>query len=174
MLSEFAAERRLVEQVCYFDGILIDSEHVEAVATTLTFPKARLQAGQFKVLAEDMSQAGKHLRKFRLRRLAQVHTHPTNWVGHSNWDDDNAYSTLPGSVSIVLPEYARNLPSLSNAGVHLRTPDGWQELCSAEIGNALRIVPDHFDFRPQPKTPNEHLKPTRKRSWWNFASFWRN
>ena len=116
MLDEFSKDTRQVEQVCYFDGVVVDTS---GVVTTLTFPRADNHAGRFNVSAEAMSEAGKHLRQYRLRRLAQVHTHPTEWTGHSPWDDELAYSQMPGAISIVLPQFGRSRPSLQDAGCHL-------------------------------------------------------
>ena len=172
MLGEFSKERRRVEQVCYLDGFL--TEHV-GVVTTLTIPLARLEPGRFEVSAEAMSQAGKHLRAHKLRRLAQVHTHPGEWVGHSEWDDEKAYSKKAGSISIVLPHYARNQPGLEDAGIHLHTGETWRQLDAHEAAQMVRIVPGFLDFRPPIKEPREqeHIQSTPERSWWGFVRFWR-
>ena len=152
MLDEFAKERRGVEQVCYFDGVEIDAN--VGVVTTVTIPNADVKSGNFHVSPEAMSQAGRHMRTFRLRRLAQIHTHPNEWTGHSSWDNEWAYSQLPGAVSIVLPHFARFRPSLVEAGVHLRTDLGWRELTSGEAANVVRTVPSLLDFRRASR--NEH------------------
>lgn len=135
-LDEFSGVRRAVEQVCYFDGIT--NEDGGGVVTTLTLPNARLHADHFHVEPEAMSQAGKHLRTLRLRRLAQVHTHPDAWTGHSPWDNQWAYSQLPGAISIVLPYRGQTQPSLADAGVHLRTETGWRHLGGDEVLGYLR------------------------------------
>jgi hypothetical protein len=179
MLDEFSGERRKVEQVAYIDGIVFeDAECTVAVATTLTIPDALLEPGRFKVSPEAMSQAGKHFRRFRMQRLAQVHTHPTDWVGHSQWDDERAYSQVIGAISIVLPDYARDRPALEEAGVHLRTQKGWRQLSEEEKAQRLRIVPGYLDFRqhePKPKI-NERtsILAPRRRRWWHAFAFWRN
>src|SRR5438105_998999 len=98
LLDEFAVEARQVEQVGYFDGVPFD---VGGVVTTVTIPDADLRPRFFDVSPSAMSQAGKHFRAFRLVRLAQVHTHPEAWTGHSPHDDQRAYSQLEGALSIV-------------------------------------------------------------------------
>jgi hypothetical protein len=164
MLAEFSQELRRVEQVCYLDGVVCS--HGEIV-TTLTIPNAALHPGRFDVSPECMSQAGKHLRAHRLRRIAQVHTHPDAWVGHSPWDDQRAYSQQPGAVSVVLPHYARAHPRLEDAGVHLRTAAGWAQLHPAIVSQHVRIIPSFFDFRPPLEVTHDRarIEPTRRGSW---------
>ncbi len=167
MLAEFAKEKRQVEQVCYFDGMLL--EH-SGVVTTMTIPRAKLEVGRFQVAPDAMSEAGKHLRALRFRRLAQVHTHPTEWTGHSPWDNEWAYSQLPGAISIVLPHFARRQPGLEQAGVHLRLDAGWRQLSPQEVPLQLRLIPGVLDFR----RTNEpaRIQPARKRSWRSVFTFW--
>src|SRR5262249_11798694 len=145
------------------------------VVTTVTIPHAQVNQGNFRVTPEAMSQAGQHMRAFRLCRLAQVHTHPDAWTGHSPWDDEWAYSQLPGAISIVLPHYARRRPSLADAGIHLRTENGWRQLLPTEVAEYVRIVPSFFDFRLSKGIKHEptRVESPRKRSWWSVLAFWR-
>jgi hypothetical protein len=110
-------------------------------------PVAQSLPRSFQVPAEGMSAAGKHLRAHRLRRLAQVHTHPGEWTGHSPHDDERAYSQRPGAISIVLPNYARTMPTLAEAGVHVRGEDSWRELGPREVNAFVRVVPSLIDLR---------------------------
>jgi hypothetical protein len=144
MLDCFDREAENVEQVCYLDGFRCGDQ---AIVTTITLPNAELHSTHFHVSPECMSQAGKHFRALGMVRIAQVHTHPDSWVGHSAWDDAHAYSQMPGAVSIVLPHFARRRPNLSDAGLHLRTSADWTEIPSHEAGQFIRIVPALFDFR---------------------------
>lgn len=172
MLAEFARELRTVEQVCYFDGFRVGGD---GVAVAVVFPNAKLLAGRFEVSPDSMSQAGKHFRQLGMVRLAQVHTHPESWVGHSHWDDERAYSQLPGAMSIVLPHHARQVPALADAGIHLRAPTGWQQLSRQELDAHVRLVPSILDFRLQEeKHAGTNLKQARKRPWWSILAFWRH
>ena len=168
MLAEFARNKKEVEQVCYFDGVTVGDV---GIVTTLTIPNAALETGRFHVSPDAMSEAGKHLRALRFRRLAQVHTHPSEWTGHSQWDNEWAYSQLPGAVSIVLPHFGRRQPRLENAGVHLRTNAGWRQLSPGEVMQHLRLVPGLLDFRRIHEPAR--IEPARKRSWWSVLAFWK-
>jgi hypothetical protein len=168
MLAEFAKDRRSVEQVCYFDGVLLGES---GVVTTMTIPCAKLEAGRFHVHPDAMSEAGKHLRRLKLRRLAQVHTHPAEWTGHSMWDNEWAYSQLPGALSIVLPHFGRTRTPLEQAGVHLRSSSGWRQLACEEVPLHLRLVPGILNFRRTHEPAR--VEPARRRSWWSFLAFWK-
>jgi hypothetical protein len=135
-----------LERVAYFDGILVEGI---GVATTLTLPNAISRPQNFQVSSSSMSAAGQHLRAMRMRRLAQVHTHPADWTGHSMYDDERAYSQRAGALSIVLPGYARERPRLAGAGVHLREEQGWRELSPDEVQSYVRLVPGLIDLRDE-------------------------
>lgn len=148
MLQIFARQRRYTEQVAYFDGVRTAGA---GIVTTLTLPDANLSGQGFHVSSDAMTEAGAHLRTLHLSRLAQVHTHPERWVGHSVWDDTRAYSQQPGALSIVLPFYGRGKPNLPQVGIHVRTPDGWQQLSAEEVGSIIQVVPSKLDFRRKTK-----------------------
>ena len=142
MLQEFRRRWRRVEQVAYLDGMEFGKA---GVVTTLTFPDATLGRGYFSVSSEAMDEAGQHL--VPLIRLAQVHTHPTNWVGHSEADDDLAYSHHDGAVSIIIPNYGKSDFSQDELGV-LRCQDKcWRELSNSEKKAFLQFIPSYFDYR---------------------------
>lgn len=132
------------ERVVYFDGPVPDGSI--SVVTTVTIPEVTNSAGHFQVSAANMSRAGKHLRRFDLLRLAQVHAHPTDWVGHSEYDDIMAFSQRDGAISIVVPDYAGCAPGLADCGVHVRGPGGWRQLSYAERAALILIVPSVIQF----------------------------
>jgi len=134
------------ERVAYLDGPKIPG--ALAVATTLTIPNADAHEGYFDVPPEEMSLAGRHLKAFDMRRLAQIHTHPFGWVGHSEYDDERAFSQREGAISIVVPHFAACAPGVFECGLHLRGPNGWYEPSGEERLALIRIVPALIDMRP--------------------------
>lgn len=151
MLVEFARHENSVERVAYLDGIRTHdaSGQARAVVTTLTIPRATLTSGWYRVDGVDMANAGQHFRVHGLWRLAQVHTHGDTNVGHSSFDNREAYSQRVGSISIVLPNHARLHQSLDGAGVHVRDPEGWRQLTVAEAQSFVQFVPSTIDLRDQ-------------------------
>ena len=148
--GSFAAAAGTVERVAFLDGIPAGPTALDGgVATTVTFPHADASDGHWDVDASEMSRAGRHLRLHGLVRLAQVHTHPSPWTGHSGEDDELAFSQVPGAVSIVLPSYGLTCPGLGDAGVHRREPGGWRALDRDEVARYVKIVPSTVDLRYQ-------------------------
>jgi hypothetical protein len=144
LLDEFRWPRSAVERVAYIDGVALGGVQI---ATTVTLPNAEMHPRYFIVSSAAMSEAGQHFRLFGMQRIAQVHTHPGRDVSHSQFDDENAYSQLDGSVSIVMPHHARRRPELSDCGVHMRDASGWRRLSIEEIGHTIRLIPGCLDFR---------------------------
>ena len=147
-----------VERVGFIDGIIAGDV---AVATTVVVPDARLAAGFYNVSAEQMSEAGKHLRRHRLQRLAQVHTHEASWTGHSERDDRLAYSHDDGAVSVVVPFHARQRTPIIDCGVHVYRNGSWHELSPAERAKVLRVVPQALNFRAVPPAASSERRLAR-------------
>ena len=53
-----------------------------------------------------------------LQVVGQVHTHPGK-AFHSAGDDDGARIAYTGFISIVIPDYGRNLPELTRAATYV-------------------------------------------------------
>lgn len=144
MLAVFREVDDDIEQVAFLDGYRFDDP---GVVTTLVIPDAVSTEGYYSVSAEAMHKAGVHLREHAMVRLAQVHTHPADWVGLSPRDKSCAYSQRDGSISIVLPSWGRADGPIESIGVHERTPDGWRALVP---NRALLFVPSLIDLRSKP------------------------
>lgn len=144
LLEEFRWPRTDVERVAYIDGFEFEEM---GIATTLTFPEARLYPRHYSVSGNAMSEAGKHFRAYGMQRLAQVHTHPGRDARHSEFDDGNAYSQMNGAISIVIPYHGRRRPAVFDCGVHLRSDAGWSKLCLKEVTKLFQVVPGCLDFR---------------------------
>jgi hypothetical protein len=152
-----------VERVGFIDGVVSDQI---AVATTVVVPDATLDARYYDVSATQMSEAGKHLRRYRLQRIAQAHTHGGAWVGHSPRDDELAYSHEDGAVSIVVPYHARHRPTILECGIHVYGDHKWEDLNPEEIEALIRVVPSSLNFRQGSATPPLDEAAT---SWWRRA-----
>jgi hypothetical protein len=177
VLAELARHRPHVERVAYLDGYVIDDTGYpdiapgsrNAIVTAIVLPRAELTAGNYHVPASAMSQAGHHLRLQRMTRLAQLHTHGNDWVGHSPVDDACAYSQQPGAISIVLPYHGNGAPQLHDCGVHVRQLNGWKRLADSAINDHVRIVPTIYDHR-DPQCLTTTIQPrigifSRLRAW---------
>jgi hypothetical protein len=144
LLDEFARTRGSVERVAFLDGIRSGDI---GVVTTLTIPDSDLYPGFYDVSSDAMSQAGTHLRRHAMTRLAQVHTHGLGGCHHSLRDDAMAYSQREGAISMVLPYHGTRRPRHDEGATHRRTEDGWVVLESGATAAAIEIVPSLLDFR---------------------------
>ncbi len=144
LLHEFRTLRRSVEQVAYLDGL---DDGTTRLVTTVAFPNADLEPRSYRVSPAAMSEAGKHLRRLNLVRLAQVHTHPGEDVEHSPDDDRRAYSQEHGAISIVVPHYGRGTPALDMCGFYVREVASWNLIPYDQLGATVTFMPSVFDFR---------------------------
>ncbi len=88
------------------------------------------------------------LNRNNLVQIAQVHSHPSDWVDHSEGDDEWAAFKIEGLISIVVPEYCKNgmLP-LMVCGVHRYTQGNFIRLSDTYIEKHFKIVKDvNCDF----------------------------
>jgi hypothetical protein len=136
-----------VETACFWFGV--DAGDAQ-VATTVAAPKLFQTFGNYMVEMGSMRRLSAAMRAHGLTNLAQVHTHPSDWVDHSTWDDERAYSTREGAVSIVWPDYGLGLAhDLRGLGVHERRGGEWVRLDARDAAARVRLVDDFADHRWQ-------------------------
>lgn len=118
-LRECGAGRR--ECVAYWLGT-IGSDDVSAVR----HPRHTATATGYEVDGDWLTEFFLELSRNRQRVVAQLHTHPGEWVGHSGIDDRFAVVPTPGFVSVVVPRFAANGVDRERCGVYaLRRNHGW-------------------------------------------------
>ena len=72
--------------------------------------------------------------------IAQIHTHPTD-AYHSDTDDAYPIATTVGSVSLVIPNFARHPFALSRCAVYrLYHKKGWVGLTPREVTTLIHMV----------------------------------
>jgi hypothetical protein len=135
-----------VETAAFWFGI--EAGQIQVV-TTVVAPRLLQTSGNYRVDRGSLRRIARELGRQELTNLAQVHTHPGEWVGHSLYDDENAYSTRDGALSLVWPSYGAKLTrNLVGVGVHERRKDQWVRLKHPEqITERVRIVDAFADFR---------------------------
>jgi hypothetical protein len=75
------------------------------------------------------------------RLIAQVHSHPTE-AFHSSMDDDYAVVTAPGSLSLVVPDFAKRPFAVAECAVFRLTAQGrWVEVGSAQARRLITLLP---------------------------------
>jgi len=85
-----------------------------------------------------------------LRLLAQIHSHPGDWVEHSPYDDQVVASRR--GLSLVVPRYGRGVQLWPDRiGVHEWQDGYWHRLSQGLARRRVRLVPpagvERIDFR---------------------------
>ena len=123
-LDGVARSLRRTIAACH-EGIVYLLGHTDGettVATTAIQPAAHTTHGSFNVSSVAMARVVRAAADHGLQVVAQVHSHPGE-AYHSEGDVAGARIKYPGYVSIVLPDYGRQLPSLEGAAVYMCNPD---------------------------------------------------
>lgn len=80
------------------------------------------------------------LRSRGLEILADVHTHPSDWVELSQVDQEHPIEYRVGLLALVIPGFAVGEPSLDACGLHEYLGDlRWRQLKQAEYATAIKI-----------------------------------
>lgn len=116
ILLDFPFKRKPDEMIAYWAGI---KKGNKSTVRLVVIPNAKTNSGRVIVSQEANFHFVRALSSRNLVQIAQVHTHPTSWVGHSLGDSKYAAFKVKGLLSIVVPSYCRKgMLSLEKCGVH--------------------------------------------------------
>jgi hypothetical protein len=97
-----------------------------------------------------------HCRRNGLRVVADIHTHPGQWVGQSRIDATHPMAALDGHVALIAPRYGAGVSGITELGVHLRVNGTWISYYGANTAAILEV---------------EHGKPASE-TWWQRIWSW--
>ena len=136
----------------------------EAVVMAVLYPCGRdvaFEAGFVHVGSDTTAEMGRWLRSQGLVALAQVHTHPGAWTGHSKTDDDFPIASSEGFLSLVWPHYAaKSVERIEELGVHQLIGGEWQHVSDDGASSLLRI----FESDAMVWVPHIAPRPVRERT----------
>ena len=101
------------------------------VFTTVIVPRAEHSFGSVFVSAEALGEASRQARSQGVSILAQVHSHPGFDTRHSDGDDELILLPFEGMLSLVAPNFGRNLRALEKMSVH-QLQEGVWTLCDQD------------------------------------------
>ena len=115
--------------------------------TTCVYPRVRWVSGAS--VSSDVIAGAEVVREVRRRELeiiAEIHSHPGHWVGHSIIDDENPFVLADGNISIVVPCLGdEGMEPLWKCGVYLYSvKDGWRRLSKEEIVERFVVVDEEI------------------------------
>jgi hypothetical protein len=115
-LLDFPLMHKPDEMLVFWAGI---REANKSIVKLVVVPNAKTNAGSVVVSQEANFHFVKALSSRALIQIAQVHTHPTSWAGHSPGDGEYAAFKVKGLLSIVVPSYCiKGMWPLEKCGVH--------------------------------------------------------
>ena len=131
--------RKLLEGLVYWLGWYSEES---CIVNSVLVPRGNSRHRGVTVSTEEMVRINTVLRQADLLLVAQIHTHPGDH-GHSAGDDGNAVSSLPGFLSIVVPNFAQTERLvLLRSYVHRYQGAGrWRCLQPDEVNKLIRIDP---------------------------------
>lgn len=133
------------EGVAYWAGRRVGDD---CFVLTCIAPSARTTYGSFDTSSTTNAQVVMYLASVGLELIGQVHSHPSDLVGHSEGDDQRALMPYDGFLSVVVPHYARRgMRPLTACGVHVFERRQFRRLAAAEIERCFRIVDGFKDLR---------------------------
>lgn len=104
------------------------------------FPRQRRTFCSYTVSEADEFRVNVRLNAAGLVAMCQVHTHPAA-AYHSPIDDEGSALSLPGSLSVVVPNYGRvRGGGLSGCAVYKYDGGRWIAMPSSEVKRAFQVT----------------------------------
>jgi len=104
-------------------------------------PKTESSRGRVSTSQRSNFDFVRTLNRHKSIQIAQVHSHPTNWIDHSTGDDVLAAFKREGLLSIVVPSYCRRgMTPLTSCGCHRFTHTTFIRLSNRYIETHFTIA----------------------------------
>jgi proteasome lid subunit RPN8/RPN11 len=118
------------------------------VVTTCVAPRAHTTPGSFRTSAGANAAVVTAINAAGLELVAQAHSHPGEFIDHSDGDSCGALMPYEGFVSIVVPNYGSEaLWPLTRCGVHRFESGKFHRLSTDEVTKTFRLIPSFIDLR---------------------------
>lgn len=148
LVASYGALDEPHEGIAYWAGLPTETAWV---VMCVLAPQACTTSGSYKTSAVANAFVIARVNELRLQILAQIHGHPSDWVGHSAGDDRGAFMPYPGFYSLVVPYYGRQgLLPMSKCGIHYYEGGRFVRLTSEEVTRRFIVVPTSVDLRKGP------------------------
>ena len=133
------------EGVVYLGGVETAEQSVALIAIA---PVATTTRGSFRTDLNSNAAVVSTLATRGLTLIGQVHSHPGDWVDHSDGDDEGALVRFQGYWSLVIPAFARRgLLPLTRCGIHLYDQGRFARLTEGAVAARVRVIPQAVDLR---------------------------
>lgn len=136
------------EGLVFWGGVVVNAD---LLVTGLYLPKHSPQGGRARLTSEESRWLLRALRIRDEKLLAQVHSHPGS-AFHSTGDDNLAASFHSGYLSVVVPQYARDVTDVEQCAVFEFDGSSFFEIPSKSISQRFAVrslVESRRPERPQ-------------------------
>jgi len=125
------------EGVVYWAGTQADDKYFITAAVA---PRIHSRRYNFKVDHDANAAFVGTICEHRLTYISQVHSHPADWVDHSDVDDTETAFRSEGLVSIVVPDYCKmGMLPIEICGVHRFDARGFDRLSDNYVRGHFKI-----------------------------------
>lgn len=144
-ITSYGDEEGTHEGVAYWAGVATGKA---LVVTTVLAPEASTTVGSFSTSVVANAAVVIKVNEFHLNILAQVHGHPSGWVGHSAGDNAGVFMPYEGFYSVVVPWYGlRGLLPLTICGIHRYERGVFIRLPNDQVEQQFVVLPSSIDLR---------------------------
>ncbi len=138
ILLDFPSKHVPHEMIVYWAGI---RENNKSIVSLVIVPNANTNPGGVSTSHEANFHFVKALSSRRFVQIAQVHTHPTSWIGHSPGDNKYAAFKVKGLLSIIVPSYCeKGMLPLEKCGVHRFNGKNFVKMPNKYVKNHFYII----------------------------------
>lgn len=126
------------EGLVYWAG---DKAENNIIVTTVIAPKARAYFARIETNHRANLDFVRELNKHKIIQIAQIHSHPGNFIGHSEGDDLWCAFKSEGLISIVVANYCHNgMIPLYDCGVHRFSNEVFSRLSKKYIEKHFKLT----------------------------------
>jgi hypothetical protein len=140
ILLHYGQRRPPSEGLVYWAGIIKDDNvYVSACIAP------HVKASRYNIAIDHYSnlRVVQALTENKIIHIGQVHSHPFDWVGHSETDDECAAFKVRGLLSFVVPNFASTgMMPLNQCGVHRFHDGAFHMLSNNYISERFTIITD--------------------------------
>lgn len=133
------------ECLVYWGGVV--GARKEIMITSLLRPNHAFQGWRVRLTSSEMKNLLRTLRTRDEKLLVQIHSHP-NGAFHSPGDSDLATSFHKGFLSIVVPNFAKNVTLLSECAVYEFSGKKFFRLTAEQIEHRFIVYDQIVDLAP--------------------------
>lgn len=121
-------------------ALWIGKEDESFMISDVVIPKQNNGMINFEVDSQEVHRINVMINQKGLQLIAQIHTHPYD-AFHSDIDDDGAILLLPGSLSIVIPNFGFiNKDDFEQWAVYCFDGKEWKEVDEKEVKESFKII----------------------------------